>query len=67
MTEQFNPGMKLGVSPRAIIWYQCSFKTLEGAMISSGEGYAVCRSGPGAEPSWSHRWNRRERAEWTEP
>jgi hypothetical protein len=34
MTEQFIQERRylLGVSPRAIIWYQCSFKAFEGAM-----------------------------------
>ena len=34
MTEQFIQERRylLGVSPRTIIWYQCSFKAFEGAM-----------------------------------
>ena len=66
MTEQFIQERRclLGVSPRTVIWYQCSFKAFEGAMTCKE---ALCRSGPGAEPSLSHRWNRRERTERTEP
>ena len=36
MTEQFIQERRylLGVSPRTVIWYQCSFKAFEGAMNS---------------------------------